>query len=223
MSLLPLLARSGEGPTADGGGWLEQVESTAPAGFDRWDPLSRAQYWEIRHFLAGYLLSSQGDRVSMASSIEGRYPFLDANVFELSRRIPPTQKMRALQEKYLLKRTFWQDLPRAIVARKKDPYRAPDALALYRGALKEPLLESLSPEAVRRRGLFHVEAVRKLLDRVNRSEDPSARDNMALVFVYSAHVFQDLFIDGTLRPTVVSPVRTSIDLRSTSNQVECVQ
>jgi asparagine synthase (glutamine-hydrolysing) len=214
-SLLPLLQDGGGSGAAT---WIEQVESTAPAGFDRWDPLSQAQYWEIRQFLAGYLLSSQGDRVSMANSIEGRYPFLDANVFALSRRMPPQQKMRALQEKYILKRTFRDDLPPAIVARKKYPFRAPDALALYRGALKEPLLESLSPDSVRRRGLFHVDAVRKLLDRVHRSEEPPARDNQALVLVYSTHVFQDLFIDGALRPAELPPLRTCVDLTRESNQ-----
>ena len=220
MSLLPLLQDAGGAPVLSGAEWLAQVEAGAPAGFDRWDPLSKAQYWEIRQFLAGYLLSSQGDRVSMANSIEGRYPFLDANVFELSRRMPPRQKMRALQEKHVLKRTFAADLPPAIVERKKYPYRAPDALALYRGALREPLLDSLSPESVRRRGLFHVEAVKKLLDRVGRTEEPSARDNQALVLVYSTHVFQDLFVEGRLRPAPLPALTTAIDLTRTSNQVE---
>ena len=166
MSLLPLMRSDVEQTVLSGAEWIEQVQSAVPAEFDRWDPLSQAQYWEIRQFLAGYLLSSQGDRVSMAHSVEGRYPFLDANVFELSRRMPARQKLRVLQEKFILKRTFQSVLPKAIVERKKYPYRAPDALALYRGALKDQLLESLEPDAVRRRGLFHVEAVRKLLDRV---------------------------------------------------------
>jgi asparagine synthase (glutamine-hydrolysing) len=222
QSLLPLLADRAEQPVLTGAEWIAEVEGQAPEGFADWDPLSQAQYWEIRQFLAGYLLSSQGDRVSMAHSVEGRYPFLDANVFELSRRMPPRQKLRVLQEKFILKRTFQTDLPKTIVERKKYPYRAPDALALYRGALKDQLLESLDPEAVRRRGLFHVEAVRKLLDRVQRSEDPSARDNQALVLVYSAHVFHDLFIDQEMQPSELPPLRTVIDLTQTSNQVECV-
>ena len=62
-------------------------------------------------------------------------------MFELSRRMPPDQKMRVLREKSILKRTFRHDLPAAIVARTKYPYRAPDALALYRGPQRQPLLE----------------------------------------------------------------------------------
>ncbi|MEE9552923.1 MAG: asparagine synthase (glutamine-hydrolyzing), partial [candidate division Zixibacteria bacterium] len=48
-----------------------------PPNFDRWNHLARAQYLEANSLLSGYLLSSQGDRVSAANSIEGRYPFLD--------------------------------------------------------------------------------------------------------------------------------------------------
>ncbi|RJQ14919.1 MAG: asparagine synthase (glutamine-hydrolyzing), partial [Nitrospiraceae bacterium] len=44
--------------------------------FGRYDDLSQAQYIEIKTLLSGYLLSSQGDRVAAANSIEGRFPFL---------------------------------------------------------------------------------------------------------------------------------------------------
>jgi asparagine synthase (glutamine-hydrolysing) len=137
--------------------------------------------------------------------------------------MPPHQKLRVLQEKHVLKKTFQQDLPRPIVERKKYPYRAPDALALYRGERQELLLDSLSPEAVSRRGLFHVEAVAKLMDRVRRSEDPSARDNMALVLVYTTHLFHDLFVDSAMEPAALPALRTTIDLSHMSNQVECIQ
>ena len=45
--------------------------------FKELDELGRIQKFEIDNLLGGYLLSSQGDRVTMAHSIEGRYPFLD--------------------------------------------------------------------------------------------------------------------------------------------------
>ena len=45
--------------------------------FKDWTPLARSQYLEIKIFLSQYLLSSQGDRMGMAHSIEGRFPFLD--------------------------------------------------------------------------------------------------------------------------------------------------
>jgi asparagine synthase (glutamine-hydrolysing) len=220
--LVPLLRHDDDGLDRQGSGWVEQVESTVPAGFQEWDPLCQAQYWEIRQFLGGYLLSSQGDRVSMANSVEGRYPFLDVKLFELSRRMPPRKKLRVLREKDVLKSAFRADLPRTIVERPKYPYRAPDAVALYRGALQDRLLESLSPDGVRTRGLFHGEGIRKLLDRVQRSDDPPARDNMALVLAYSTHLFYDLFVEAAMQPATLPPLRTSVDLSQTLNQVECI-
>src|SRR5690606_4229549 len=70
LSLLPLFDDP-EIASRDPRDWMARVEATAPAGLGAWDPLSQAQYWEIRQFLAGYLLSSQGDRVAMANGVEG--------------------------------------------------------------------------------------------------------------------------------------------------------
>jgi len=220
LSLLPLLADP-EMASRDPREWMAQVEATVPSGFQQWDPLSQAQYWEIRQFLAGYLLSSQGDRVSMANGVEGRYPFLDVNVFELSRRMPPRLKMRVLREKHLLKQTFRDVLPSAIVQRPKYPYRAPDAMALVHGPCRQEVLDGLSPEAVARRGLFRPQAVSRLLDRVQRTEEPAARDNMALVLVYSAHAVHDQLIDGAMEPSALPPLTTRVDLRAAARPLEC--
>ena len=48
-----------------------------PAGFERFSSLAKAQYVEIATFFEGYLLHTQGDRMLMAHSIEGRFPFVD--------------------------------------------------------------------------------------------------------------------------------------------------
>ena len=61
--------------------WIPCWQSSLKAWVS-WDLLSRAQWLESKMFLSGYLLSSQGDRVSMAHSVEGRYPFLDHRVVE---------------------------------------------------------------------------------------------------------------------------------------------
>ena len=47
--------------------------------------LAQDQYIEIRTLLSGYLLSSQGDRMLMANSVEGRFPFLDRDVCRAGR------------------------------------------------------------------------------------------------------------------------------------------
>ncbi len=59
-----------------------------PPAFSRWTPLAQAQYLEITSFLSPYLLSSQGDRMAMGNSVEGRYPFLDYRMVEFASRLP---------------------------------------------------------------------------------------------------------------------------------------
>ncbi|HET7115502.1 MAG TPA: asparagine synthase (glutamine-hydrolyzing), partial [Hanamia sp.] len=50
------------------------ILSTLPPNFKNWSGLSKSQYLEATVFMSGYLLSSQGDRMAMANSVEGRYP-----------------------------------------------------------------------------------------------------------------------------------------------------
>ncbi|NJK85719.1 MAG: hypothetical protein HC906_06895 [Bacteroidales bacterium] len=54
--------------------------------------------------MSGYLLSSQGDRVAMANSVEGRYPFLDFRVIEFCSKLPLEYKIKGLNEKFILKK-----------------------------------------------------------------------------------------------------------------------
>src|SRR5204862_5570091 len=105
-----------------------------PAAFPSWTPLAQDQYLEIRTLLGPYLLGSQGDRMLMAHSVEGRFPFLDPDVIDLAHSLPDTAKLRVLDEKHVLKRVARSLVPREIIARKKQPYRAPDALSFVSAA-----------------------------------------------------------------------------------------
>ena len=104
-----------------------------PAGSEVWDPLSRGQWLEMTTLLAGYILASQGDRMLMANSVEGRFPFLDPDVVEFANALPARHKLFGLDEKYLLKRAFADLVPDEIIHRPKQPYRAPGRRELLRG------------------------------------------------------------------------------------------
>ena len=94
-----------------------------PSEFERWSPLARAQYLEATIFLPEYLLSSQGDRMAMAHSVEGRFPFLDHRVVEFCNRLAVRLKLCGLNEKYVLKRALNDLLPENVSNRPKRPYR----------------------------------------------------------------------------------------------------
>ena len=74
-----------------------------PERYESFSALGKAQYLEITTFLEGYLLHSQGDRMLMGHSIEGRFPFLDYRVAELAARLPDRMRLRGLEEKHVLR------------------------------------------------------------------------------------------------------------------------
>src|SRR6266496_615759 len=119
------------------------LEEQLRAQFRNWSPLARAQYLEIKIFLSQYLLSSQGDRMGMAHSIEGRFPFLDCRLVEFCNRLPANLKLRGLTEKYLLKKVGQTWLPQEIWRRPKRPYRAPVHRSFFNNATPDYVRELL--------------------------------------------------------------------------------
>jgi asparagine synthase (glutamine-hydrolysing) len=170
------------------------LESHLPAAYREWDPLTRAQYLETSQLLPGYILSSQGDRMAMAHSVEGRFPFLDHRIAEFAARVPPRFKMNALQEKFLLKRAAGPLIPPAVRNRPKQPYRAPDAQSFF-GDFRHDYVEELTaPSRIRADGIFNPVAVQKLVEKARAGHVTSAADNMAMVGVLSTQLVIDRFI-----------------------------
>jgi asparagine synthase (glutamine-hydrolysing) len=69
---------------------MQDLRSFLPDHFIKLDPLTRSQYLESTLFLTQYLLSSQGDRVAMAHSVEIRLPFMDPRVMAFAGHFPLT-------------------------------------------------------------------------------------------------------------------------------------
>ena len=177
---------------------IADVRADLPADFADWPPLARDQYIEGKTLLSGYLLSSQGDRVGMANSVEGRFPFLDHRVLELSARLSTSLKILGLKEKFLLKRAFADLLPASITSRTKQPYRAPDSASFFVGEKPlEYVAALLAPEAIRKAGYFDADGVTRLLDKCKRGRATGAVDNMAFVGVVSTMLLHEMFVGGT--------------------------
>lgn len=165
-----------------------ELKAMLPDRYARWDTFSQAQYLEAAYLLPGYLLSSQGDRMLTAHSIEGRFPFLDHRVVEFASALPARWKMKVLNEKYLLKHCARHLIPECIASRPKQPYRAPDGKSFFE--LNSPgfLGDALSPESLRRTGLFQAQLVAKLVDKFTNGRAIGARDNMAFVGILSTQL-----------------------------------
>ncbi len=174
---------------------LDELKEQLPAGFHDCDYLSKAQFLEMELFLRGYLLSSQGDRVAMANSLELRHPFLDFRVVEFASRLPSRWKLKGLNEKYILKRTFGDLIPESILTRKKQPYRAPIREVFFSDARDDYVAELLSEGYTRKAGLFNPSKVGALADKFRGTGNSSASEwqSMALVGVLSTHLLKEHF------------------------------
>ena len=170
-------------------------KDTLPDAAARWSGLARDQYAEAHTLLSGYLLSSQGDRMAMANSVEGRFPFLDHRVIEFANRLPPRYKLRGLTEKYVLRKAAQGLLPEAIRQRVKQPYRAPDSQSFFRGGRAEGYVEELLDGArLREAGYFDPQAVQQLLGKCRDGRAVGFGDNMAFVGILSTMLVDDLFV-----------------------------
>jgi asparagine synthase (glutamine-hydrolysing) len=172
---------------------VARLVSRLPPEFSEWTPLSQDQHLEITTLLPGYILSSQGDRMLMANSVEGRFPFLDRDVMELAARLPPRLKLKVLDEKYIVKRVARGLIPDEVVRRKKQPYRAPDAACFVADDSPAWVREVLREDHVRSAGVFEPRAVAQLFEKCRSARDAalSNADNMALVGVLSTQLLHE--------------------------------
>lgn len=175
----------------------QTLTAQMPPEFGSWHPFHRAQYLEAKTLMGGYLLSSQGDRMLMANSVEGRFPFLDHRVMEFANALHPRHKMRGLREKALLKRAMAPHLPPEIIDRYKQPYRAPDIASFFPDeGPADWVRELLSPAVLHRTGYFDPDRVVRLVKKIETGRALSARDNMALVGILSTQAWHHIFVSG---------------------------
>jgi len=161
---------------------------------DDLSPIAKAQYIETSLFMSGYLLAAQGDRVAMANSVEGRYPFLDYRLLEFCASLPDDFKIKGLNEKFLLKEFIKNQIPDSVTARSKQAYRAPIHQAFLNDGAPDYVHDTLSAEAIEACGVFNPQTVEKLLTKMKQSEQPSEIENMALVAVLSTQLLHQQFV-----------------------------
>jgi asparagine synthase (glutamine-hydrolysing) len=192
-----------------------ELRASLPPELAGWTGLAQDQYIECRTLLSPYLLSSQGDRMLMGNSVEGRFPFLDRDVIALANALPDDFKLHVLDEKHVLKRIGRDILPAEVVTRPKQPYRAPDAPSFFGGPTSTSWVDEVTSErAVADAGVFDPRAVQTLLAKC-RSRDPSTpfsnTDNMGVVGVLSTQLLHHQFVATAPEAAAVTEIRTLIE------------
>ena len=143
------------------------------------------------------------DKMSMAVSLECRVPLLDHELVEMAARIPARHKVKDGRLKHLMKAALTPTLPDDILHRAKRGFGTPMG-AWLKKELLAVVRELLSPETVRRRGLFKPAAVGALLadHEAQRSDGTDA-----LLALLNLEVWSRVYLDGQ------SPEALADDLR----------
>jgi asparagine synthase (glutamine-hydrolysing) len=132
------------------------------------------------------------DRMTMATSLECRVPWLDHRLVELAGRMPSRYKVRGHELKYILKQALHGLLPADILYRQKRGFGAPFGAWLKREL--RPLLSSLlSRESVQHRGLLNWEAVRETVELHQSGREDFTDHLMALL---NLEIWCRLYLDG---------------------------
>jgi asparagine synthase (glutamine-hydrolysing) len=150
----------------------------------------------------------------MAHSVEGRFPFLDRNVGALAEALPPSYKLRVLDEKHVLKRAARELVPESILRRSKQPYRAPDALSFASSAATEWIETVASERALAEAGVFSPRPARSLIEKCrSRAGDGqfSNADNMAVVGILSTQLVHHHFVAHRPEGSAPPIIRTLVD------------
>lgn len=183
---------------------IEEITERVKEKLEGVDLLSRAQWLESTIFMSGYVLSSQGERMAMANSVEARYPFLDHRVVEFCMKLKPEYKLKGLNEKYLLKTMMRDRVPAEIIARQKQPYRAPIGSSLMSNYSSHYINDMLSAKKIKAIGFFDYEKVKTLVEKMESSHRISEIDNMALTTILSTQILYSCFVENEIPPLMDS-------------------
>jgi asparagine synthase (glutamine-hydrolysing) len=156
-------------------------------------PIHQRSYLDVKLRLADHLLSDHGDRMALANSVEPRFPFLDIDLIDYARLVPPELLLKDLTEKYILRKAAAGHLPEVITHREKLGFHAPGGQELLRHN-PDWVQDALDPERIRRDGYFDPETVQRLRAQYARqSFRPDLPQNDLLVLVISFNIFLDTF------------------------------
>jgi asparagine synthase (glutamine-hydrolysing) len=178
---------SGSDPACQHNAAFERVSGT--------DFLHQMLYLDTKIFMTSLNLT-YNDKMSMASSVEVRVPFLDRELAEfVAWNVPPEMKLKGFLSpttKYIFRQAMRDTLPREVLQQPKAGFAAPVDYWLAHD-LKEMVDDLLSSERLRGRGLFRPEAVKRFVD-----EHRSGRQDwsMQLWQFLTLELWMQTFLDG---------------------------
>ena len=146
------------------------------------DLLDKLLYLDINSYLPEDLLVKM-DIATMANSLEARVPFLDHKLMEFVAGIPSHFKLKGSISKFILKKTFSDFLPEAVLKRKKMGFGVPISRWI-KNELRDYVYEVLLDRKTLNRGYFKKEGIERLLE-----------EHIASRYDHSAKIWALLFLE----------------------------
>jgi asparagine synthase (glutamine-hydrolysing) len=191
-----------------------ELRASLPTRFFGWSRTNQAAYLEMTTRFSPYVLSSQGDRMTMAHGVEGRYPFLDHRLFEFASALPASSRLRGLRGKEILGRWASRILPsqREMIGRPR--HSAPEIQAFLLPTSPSWVGDHLTSEALSRVGIFSASAVGGLVRRSGATLGASG-ESEALIGVLSTQLWHHQFIESALQIAPLPVSQASVLLGDT--------
>jgi asparagine synthase (glutamine-hydrolysing) len=157
-------------------------------------PIHQRSYLDFKLRLSDHLVTDHGDRMSMVNSVEARYPFLDIDLVEFSKQIPPELKLNELTEKYILRKVAEGLVPPEIINREKYGFHAPGSPYLLRQNI-EWINDLLSFERIKKQGYFNPHTIELLKKKYTKTgfRLNLPFENDLLMIVLSFGIFLETF------------------------------
>jgi asparagine synthase (glutamine-hydrolysing) len=154
------------------------------------DNLNSVFLRETKEFLSEQALTLY-DKMSMASAVELRVPFVDHRIVELSTKIPSKFKLRGFEEKFILKEAFKNTLPKEIINRKKQGFYVPIDIWFEKdlGNMQENLLNI---QTIKKQGYFNHEVLSRIIKKYPSSKLYYAKQLWSII---SFQVWHEIFIN----------------------------
>ncbi len=169
------------------------------------DFLNQMLYLDTKIFMPSLNLN-YNDKMSMASSVEVRVPFLDRELAEfVAWNVPPGLKLKGFLRpttKHIFREAMREDLPEEVLKQPKAGFAAPVDYWLAHD-LREMVDDLLSESRIRQRGLFRRDAVRAYVDEHRRGKHDWS---MQVWQFLTLEVWMQTFLGGRAKDTAAEPV-----------------
>ncbi len=161
---------------------------------DKDNLLNTALCFESQTSLPGVQLIKL-DKLSMASSLEVRAPFLDYTVAEFSMSIPPRLKWNGLDKKYIIQKIAEEFIPKKNVLRRKLPMQVPLA-DYYKKDFMDVIKNMLSDKNLSKRNYLRKSYILGLLNKFNSNHNMEENSLRQLLFLTNLELMQKIFFEN---------------------------